>query len=344
MATSQLTLFDLSNLPGRACHRPTKKYPDGRTGTTAGVAAHSTAKEKPCEECRAFAQKRGRDSYAKKREQVMHERRKQYLENPEKYASRLPVPAVVDPSLACFTPTLQYPFGRTGTYAGYQAHYGKGEVPCGACLETDRAKGSKYYWNNREKISEYKKGYMAKTREKRSKKWKEYYAENREEILERERQFRSENREMLAEYERKRYAENREDKLRKKREYALENPETVRSWIRKHRHRRRAAIRNLPADGYTQEDVTRTHGTVCYLCNTEVDITLPHGTPLSPEIDHVHPISRPGCPGDVLENAKWTHSACNLRKRAKLVSELALPFPPPQDAATDLPAPLAPAQ
>lgn len=266
MATSQLTLFGLDSLPGMICRKPTKKHPDGRTGTVAGYIAHAGAKESPCPECHSARQ----------------EYRRQY-----------------------------------------------------------RA-------DNRELVAQQQHNSYRKIRDKVLKEKKEYYAANREEMLERERIYRDKNREKLREYDRQRYSENREkiaaqkkktnkkwydanpERVRARRKaYREANPDKVATWERENTQRRRALKRSLPSDGYSLDDLTQAHGTVCYLCETEVDITLPLGTPASPEIDHVHPLSRPDCPGDVLPNVRWTHKACNSSKGPKLVSELELPFTAP---------------
>lgn len=266
MAENQPTLFDLDMLPGMVCHKPTKKYPDGRTGTVAGYIAHSSAKESPCSEC--------------------HSARQEYRQ--------------------------------------------------------------RYRADNRELVKQKQHDYYQKVRERVLKEKKEYYAENREEMLELERIYRDNNRERLQEYQRQWYSKNREKVTSQKRESNKKwydaNPERVRArrkayresscgkvatWERENAQRRRALKRALPSDGYSIDDLTRTHGTVCYLCETEVDINLPMGTRVSPEIDHVHPLSHPDCPGDVLPNVRWTHKACNSSKGPKLVSELELPFPAP---------------
>lgn len=56
---------------------------------------------------------------------------------------------------------------------------------------------------------------------------------------------------------------------------------------------------------------------VCGICGREVDKTLPPGTPLSPELDEIIPVSRGGSPYDI-ENLQLVHRSCNQRKGAKM--------------------------
>ncbi len=60
---------------------------------------------------------------------------------------------------------------------------------------------------------------------------------------------------------------------------------------------------------------------LCYLCETKIELFL-HAT-----IDHVVPKSRGGTTN--IENCRIAHGACNHKKGNLLISELRLPFPPP---------------
>jgi len=94
-----------------ACEKPTRRHPEGRTGTNAGYFAHRTAKEHACEPCRRAA---GEYSAA-----VLREKRS------------LPL---TDTTMACEKPGRIYTGSRTGTRAGYLAHYYVGQEACDACL------------------------------------------------------------------------------------------------------------------------------------------------------------------------------------------------------------------
>lgn len=89
----------------KECEKPTKKYPDGRTGTTAGYAAHKKEKETPCDACRE-----GHKKYMNEYIRAKDERK-------------------------CDVPTKKYPEGRRGTVAGYHCHIRAKETPCEDCRE-----------------------------------------------------------------------------------------------------------------------------------------------------------------------------------------------------------------
>lgn len=56
----------------------------------------------------------------------------------------------------------------------------------------------------------------------------------------------------------------------------------------------------------------------CALCGRPVDFSLKYPDPMSATIDHIVPISLGGSPID-LENLQLAHSACNVKKSAKLM-------------------------
>jgi len=64
---------------------------------------------------------------------------------------------VAEVTLACVKPTKKYPQGRTGTWAGYQAHKGVAEVRCDACREAARLEASK----DPERRKQYRRAHYA---------------------------------------------------------------------------------------------------------------------------------------------------------------------------------------
>lgn len=91
----QLSIFDaIPDTPTLVCAKPTRNYPDGRTGTAAGYDAHVRAKDKACEACseaRRVRHKEWRDSLnGERREEYLSKQRKAMLKyseaNPEKVA------------------------------------------------------------------------------------------------------------------------------------------------------------------------------------------------------------------------------------------------------------------
>lgn len=139
---------------------------------------------------------------------------------------------------------------------------------------------------------------------------------------------------------RRNYDRYKERKLEYQKSYREENKEKLRISDRiyylnnKAKREAQKRVRELrleevPSEDFAAEDISNAHGTVCYLCETPVDLLEETGWTTSPQIDHVHPISDPGTPGHVLSNVRWTHARCNLSKGAKLLEELNLPFDPP---------------
>lgn len=87
----------------------------------------------------------------------------------------------------------------------------------------------------------------------------------------------------------------------------------------KHRQkvRRRARVRGNEYERYTFEQVIELYGTICYLCNLEIDMEAPRNCigdnwQNGLHIDHVIPISKNG--PDTLENVRPTHALCNINK------------------------------
>jgi 5-methylcytosine-specific restriction endonuclease McrA len=89
------------------------------------------------------------------------------------------------------------------------------------------------------------------------------------------------------------------------REYELD---ADRSW-------RRYRSRGRP---FRPIEVFERDGWVCYLCGGAIDPASKRPDPLSPSIDHVHPMSLGGT--DDLGNVRTAHLVCNVRKGAKLLS------------------------
>ncbi len=110
-----------------ACTRPTKKYPAGRTGTTAGYMAHRKASESACHPCTV-----AQSAASVVRRGESPERYAAYRRALDDYRARIDAG---DSVLACAKPSLDYLGGRTGLRAGYMAHYWAKEQPCDPCME-----------------------------------------------------------------------------------------------------------------------------------------------------------------------------------------------------------------
>jgi 5-methylcytosine-specific restriction endonuclease McrA len=122
------------------------------------------------------------------------------------------------------------------------------------------------------------------------------------------------------------YAKNREYAAMKQRENRASNP----NFLALHRatgRRRRARIRNQGFEFFTEHDVLNKYGTICHICNQEIDIEAPRSGAakgalsgnwkMGLHIDHVIPIIKGG--SDTLDNVRPAHAFCNLSKGAKIL-------------------------
>ena len=244
------------------CQKPTKKFPNGRTGTEAGEAAHRYAKEEPCEAC---AEARVRESRLRRINKTLTAPWRQ--------------PYTME--RACDERSSKYPLGERGTYAGAGAHKRAEEEPCPECLEARREYLRKRTKETYDKYKDKKLAYQAK--------------------------YREENHERIGEW---------------RREYYRLNPgKNTESW-----RTRRARKKALPTEKYTERDITRLYGNICYLCAEPVDLKLERG-PLRRNVEHLIPISHPDCPGDILSNVRWSHEKCNLSKGKRTPEEVTHLFP-----------------
>lgn len=238
----------------------------------------------------------------------------------------------------CQKPTKKYPNGRTGTQAGIGAHSRVKEKNCEACAELKREYDRLYREKNKDKKREYARLYYEKNAEVICAKSRKWHHENKEKSNAYKREYRKNNPERVRaaiikwHEENAEYREENRDKMREaKRAWRKANPEKWEGYSRK----RRALIASQPHEAYTREDVAELHGTVCYLCGGEVDMSLAWGNDRSPAMDHLWPLNVPGGTGDVLSNMWVTHSVCNIRKGDRMVETLTLPFAEPESRAWD---------
>jgi 5-methylcytosine-specific restriction endonuclease McrA len=68
------------------------------------------------------------------------------------------------------------------------------------------------------------------------------------------------------------------------------------------------------------DEVVRTYGSNCHICNLPIDLSLPRTSKLGLTVDHVIPISKDG--PDTIENMRPAHWSCNRKKWDKLPEEL----------------------
>lgn len=264
-----------------------------------------------------------------------------------KYYPRSENPKLLGPAgdRDCDERTWKYPDGKRGTTAGYHTHKRLGSEPCEECLEAVRTYNRKRYQEKRpplgppvgdrdcdERTRRFPDGKRGTTagfnthkrlgsdpcpecleawRAKRRAITNGSYHKYRDKKLAYQAKYRERNRELIRSNDR-RYHE-------------LHPQRAQRAW-----EKRRARKANLPVENYSLNWITEKFGSVCYLCGGVVDLDIEYGDD-RPHIDHVIPLSSPRCPGDVLDNVRWTHQRCNLKKGTKTIEECAYLFPNMRD-------------
>ena len=213
---------------------------------------------------------------------------------------------------------------QCGTRAGHIQHYKKGEKYCNPCVIANREyqkafrKTKTVSFENRvpatvrrtcgtRRGSDFHAYYgelaCEVCKENYSIRSYEYYKENVEKTHIRNRKWRKENPEAW---------KASQDKWRK------ENPEKIASKNR----RQRAVKLGVISEPYTTEQVLNVYGSVCHICNEEINLEAPRSArggenwEKGLQIDHVIPLSKGGV--DTIENVKPSHGKCNLIKRDAL--------------------------
>lgn len=164
---------------------------------------------------------------------------------------------------------------------------------------------------------------------------KRYRNNNLEKVRARAKKYGKENRAKLREYNRKRkladpvaharrnreaYQRSKDKRAEYSKKYYAQFPEKRRAIER----RRRATRLKNGFDKYTEQEVLDIHGTICYICELDIDMNAARqpgqpGWEKGLQFDHVIPISRGG--PDALHNVRPAHGKCNLSKNDKLPEE-----------------------
>lgn len=119
------------------------------------------------------------------------------------------------------------------------------------------------------------------------------------------------------------YQQNHGDQLRDYvREYMKKNPD----WILRSMERRELRKSLVRSEKYTTQNILDKWGTVCYLCNEEIDLSIrrsfkdkTEGWQKALTLDHVIPLSEGG--PDTPDNVRPTHASCNTKKGTKVLEE-----------------------
>jgi 5-methylcytosine-specific restriction endonuclease McrA len=181
-----------------------------------------------------------------------------------------------------------------GTFSGYKKHEKRKDPKCQPCWDARAA-----YERELRKRPDKKNIYA----DIQARYWKNC---DKEKANEKQRLHYRKNSKKLAEQQRK----NRKKNPNYKAVHAANN------------RRYRARIKNQGFEFYTEKDVIEKYGTICHICNKDIDMNSQRSSKVALELglewenglhlDHVIPISKGG--SDTLDNVKPSHAKCNLSK------------------------------
>lgn len=143
-----------------------------------------------------------------------------------------------------------------------------------------------------------------------------YASENRQRARDRANEWRMNNLERKKVSNRNWYEKNKKTIRAEWKEKYHADPERYKVSSRV----RRARVKGVPFERYRVEDVIDRYGTICHLCNKEIDLSAPRqmkvpGWQNGLHMDHVIPISKNG--PDVLDNIRPAHGLCNIQRNNK---------------------------
>ena len=177
-----------------------------------------------------------------------------------------------------------------GTNAGYQKHCRDKTAKCQPCKDAHKQYLDVYYDKNKENLLIKRRLLYVRNAQENRDKRKKYYQLNSEKEKSYQRQHKKENPHLKRESER----------------------------------RRRANRFNNGFEYYKESEVLEIYGTICHICNIDIDLSAPRlagesGWEVGLHIDHVVPLSKGG--SDTLDNVRPAHGSCNVKKHANPLSK-----------------------
>lgn len=164
----------------------------------------------------------------------------------------------------------------------------------------------------------YQREWYQSHRKEHNARSKQWYAEHKEQVTAYQKKWRAEHPEKIATWNKK----FRDPNYQK--QWQESHPEEVRAYLKKYasthpekireKHARRHARKmNSQVSPVNYKSILLRDGYICHICKETVD-------PADVHFDHVIPLARGGA--HLSENIKVSHSACNLKKNSRLMSEL----------------------
>jgi 5-methylcytosine-specific restriction endonuclease McrA len=162
--------------------------------------------------------------------------------------------------------------------------------------------------------------YQRQWRESNKDKLKAYhklrYRLNKSEYIKRAKDQYSKDPEAKKEYQRLYYAENKDKVTASNKNWQRKNIDKVRQIHADVMNRRRARLRQSPAEKYNRNFIFDRFGGYCIVCNESIDKTVKFPSPMSFTIHHLIPISKGGA--DILNNVAPAHFRCNVMVGSKI--------------------------
>lgn len=154
----------------------------------------------------------------------------------------------------------------------------------------------------------------------------EYYNNNKEKLIKKADKWNKANPEKTR-LKNQKWRKNNSQKIKiSSKTWIKNNLDKHRANKRSQQNRRKAKKKGNGWEPYTEEQMLSKYGSICYLCNEEIDFKAPRqcgkpGWERSFWIEHVIPVSKGG--PDTLDNVRPSHGLCNLNKSNKEIYETA---------------------
>jgi len=128
------------------------------------------------------------------------------------------------------------------------------------------------------------------------------------------------NKEVKAARDKARYEKKKDSILAKNKIYYQNNKDKHREKSRKQKAKRKSVY----SEPWKESEVLSIHGTICYLCNSPIDMLAPRqtgkpGWQKGLHMDHV--VAQGNNGPDILNNIRPSHGLCNLTKGTKEIYE-----------------------
>lgn len=180
---------------------------------------------------------------------------------------------------------------QCGTRSGYAKHRKLKEPYCDACKKANNEYSKKYQAANPERTKELAKQSEARRKDKISAYQKCWYQKNKDKVIAQQREYYQSNKEYFV----------------------------ARS------AKRRALKLNSKTESYTVKYIIEIYGTVCHICNEDIDMQAPRspgklGWEKGLHLDHIIPLSKGGT--DTVDNIKPSHGICNLSKGTTVLADV----------------------